>query len=87
MSGKEHTKQLEDSEDGSEVHSEVEDRTPFAEIRKLRAGFALPSSVSSLYDDLSSGESKLPNSPSYRLPRTAKSYQNSPKAVVLKRFP
>jgi uncharacterized protein YhaN len=88
MSGKEHKKQLEDSEDDSEVHSEVGDHTPFAEIRKLRAGFALPSPVSSLYDDLSSGvESKLPNSPSYRLPRTAKSYQNSPKASVLKRFP
>ena len=88
MSGKEHKTHLADSADDSEVHSEVGDPTPFAEIRKMRAGFALPSPVSSVYDDLSSGvESKLPSSPSYRLPRTAKSYQSSPKAAIPRRFP
>lgn len=71
----------EDVEEEEEQHSEGEDKTPFAEIRKWRAGVAPISPISSLLNDLSSfAESKLPTSPSYRLPRTAKSYQASPKA-------
>ena len=87
MTGKEHKKREYFESEGSEVNSDTEDKTAFAEVRKMRAGVTLVA-TSSLFDDLSSPtESKPPTSPSYHLPRTAKSYQSSPTASTLRRPP